>query len=141
MLATRRQLMVDILKTIQKKYVPVDADSGQVVRLQQIAFAGNQLTAAQARKSGSVTANSMSHADSLHGFVPFASDWHAKVNFMEVCMYMFVYPYMQLLLHSTDYLLWCCDVYCFALVNRSSGVAFTVLKAAWMEPRCITFVI
>lgn len=47
--------MVDILKTIQQKYVPVDTD-GQMVRFQQTAFAGDQLTTARARKSQSVQA-------------------------------------------------------------------------------------
>ena len=45
--------MVDILKDIQQKYVPVDHQDDKVV-LQQTVFAWDQLTAARAQKSQTV---------------------------------------------------------------------------------------
>ena len=75
--------MVEILKDIQQKYVPVNHQDDKVV-LQQTAFAGDQLTAARARKSQTVRVNSKSPTDAFRGLAPFAADWHAKVNFMEV---------------------------------------------------------
>ena len=75
--------MVEILKDIQQKYVPVNHQDDKVV-FQQTAFAGDQLTAARARKSQTVRANSRSSSDAVRGLAPFAADWHAKVNFMEV---------------------------------------------------------
>lgn len=75
--------MVEILKDIQQKYVPVNHQDDKVV-FQQTAFAGDQLTAARARKSQTVRANSKSSSDAVRGLAPFAADWHAKVNFMEV---------------------------------------------------------
>ena len=69
--------MMDILQ-IMHDYVP----SGGT---QKVAFFGDQLTAARARKCQQVSVNSPP-SDALCGLVPFASDWHANVNFMEVRM-------------------------------------------------------
>lgn len=70
--------MIEVLKHVHM-YVPC-ADKGEC----QIPFGGDQLTACRARKCQSVRVNSTTATDSLRGLVPFASDWHAKVVFMEV---------------------------------------------------------
>jgi len=75
--------MVDILKAMQQKYVPVDHQDDMAV-LQQTAFAGDQLTAARARKSQTIRVNSKSPTDAICSLAPFAADWHAKV---EVCCF------------------------------------------------------
>ena len=75
--------MVEILKDIQQKYVPVDHQDDKVV-LQQTAFAWDQLTAARAQKSQTVRVNSKSPTDAVRGLMPLAADWDAKVKFMEV---------------------------------------------------------
>ena len=46
---------------------------------------GDQLTAARARTAQRARINSDLHTDAVHGLVPFASDWHADFNLMEVC--------------------------------------------------------
>ena len=76
--------MVSIAEHIQKTYVPVHEEEDSTQHVQRIAFAGDQLTAARTRKSQRVRVNSKSSSDALRGIVPFAADWHAKVNFMEV---------------------------------------------------------
>ena len=75
--------MVEILKDIQQKYVPVDHQDDKVV-LKQTAFAWDQLTAARAQKSQTVRVNSKSPTDAVRGLMPLAADWDAKVKFMEV---------------------------------------------------------
>lgn len=61
------------------KYVPiVDGE------LQQVCFGGDQLTAARARQAQQVRVNSTDTSSALRGIVPFACDWHAKVNFISV---------------------------------------------------------
>lgn len=49
----------------------------------QLSFAGDQLTAARARTARKIRVNSKDELKSLRGLVPFAADWHCKVNFME----------------------------------------------------------
>lgn len=51
---------------------------------QQVCFGGDQLTAARARTAKKVRVNSKDAIKSLRGFVPFAADWHCKVNMIEV---------------------------------------------------------
>ena len=70
--------MIEVLKDVHA-FVPCVED-GEC----QIPFGGDQLTACRARKCQSVRVNSDAASDSLRGLVPFASDWHAKVVFMEV---------------------------------------------------------
>lgn len=48
-----------------------------------LAFGGDMLTAARARTAREVRVTS-SGKGALRGLVPFAADWHARVNYMEV---------------------------------------------------------
>ena len=50
---------------------------------QQVGFAGDQLTSCRARTARRVRVNSKG-MKSLRGLVPFAADWHCKVNFIQV---------------------------------------------------------
>lgn len=50
----------------------------------QLCFGGDQLTTARARTAQQVRVNSRDTLKSLRGLVPFASDWHCKVNMIEV---------------------------------------------------------
>lgn len=73
--------MIEILKHLHC-YVPtVNGRSSSVL---QIGLAGDQLTAARARQAIDSRVNSKNHSEALRGLVPFASDWHAKVNFLSV---------------------------------------------------------
>lgn len=82
--------MVEILKDIQHKYVPVDYQDDKVV-LQQTAFAWDQLTAARAQKSQTVRVNSKSPTDAVRGLMHLAADWDAKVHGGMMFWYMHVY--------------------------------------------------
>ena len=46
---------------------------------------GNQLTAARTQTAQRASINSDLHTNAVHGLVPFASDWHAEFNLIEVC--------------------------------------------------------
>lgn len=63
------------------RYVPVVNGA-----LQQVCFGGDQLTIARARQAQQVRVNSSGKASALRGIVPFACDWHAKVNFISVSL-------------------------------------------------------
>lgn len=71
------------------KYVPDE---------QQVAFGGDQLTSCRTRTAQKVRVNSKG-VKSLRGLVPFAADWHCKVNFMEVCT---VYAYCTVHVYITS---------------------------------------
>lgn len=70
--------LIQILEQYNK-YVPVVNGEAQ-----QICFAGDQLTAARARQAQQIRVNSSDRASALRGIVPFACDWHTKVNFISV---------------------------------------------------------
>ena len=72
--------MNEILKRLHA-YVPVTAGTHNI---EQLAFGGDQLTAARVRKGIQVRTNSRDPSTALRGLVPFAADWHAKVNFITV---------------------------------------------------------
>jgi len=55
---------------------------------QHVAFAGDQLTSCRTRTARRVRVNSKG-VKSLRGLVPFAVDWHCKVNFIEVHVYIY----------------------------------------------------
>jgi hypothetical protein len=75
--------MVEILDEMTS-YVPdVQTQSGESVPY-PLAFAGDMLTAARARTAQDVRVTCTSSKKALRGVFPFASDWHAKVNYMEV---------------------------------------------------------
>ena len=69
--------MVAILEQMSE-YVP--EVQGHVSPL---AFGGDMLTAARARTAREVRVTS-SGKKAFRGLVPFAADWHARVNYMEV---------------------------------------------------------
>ena len=84
--------MNEILKKLHV-YVPIISDgctdgaqSSHPQKIQQLAFGGDQLTAARARKGIQVRINSRDPSTALRGLAPFAADWHAKVNFVSVSM-------------------------------------------------------
>ena len=62
------------------------AESTHAHKIQQLVFGGDQLTAARAQKGIQVRTNSRDPSTALRGLVPFAADWHAKVNFITVSM-------------------------------------------------------
>ena len=85
--------MVTILEVLNQ-YVPefhvatneedgTEEDQQKVVPF-QVPLGGDMLTAARARTARDVRVTS-SGQSALRGLFPFPSDWHAKVNFMEVC--------------------------------------------------------
>ena len=61
------------------KYIPVVNGEAQ-----QVCFAGDQFTAARAQQAQEVRVNSTDRTTALRGIVPFACDWHTKVNFLSV---------------------------------------------------------
>lgn len=76
--------MVAILDHLHR-YVPVcKQDNGEKEVYSPIPLAGDHMTAARAvtAKNTRVTCKGKG---SLRGLVPFCADWHAKVNFIEVC--------------------------------------------------------
>ena len=77
--------MIDIMDRLHA-YVPVAPSSGDMEekRLKKVLFGGDQLTVARARTAQHTRITSDSHTDALHGLIPFASDWHAEFNLMEV---------------------------------------------------------
>ena len=78
--------MIEIMEQLHA-YVPVAQSSGDTEekRLKKVLLGGDQLTAARARTAQRARINSDLHTDAVHGLVPFASDWHAEFNLMEVC--------------------------------------------------------
>ena len=76
----RNEEMIEILKHLHR-YFPTTSDGSQLI---QIGFAGDQLTAVRARQTMVSRVNSQNSSDALRGLVPFACDWHAKVNFLSV---------------------------------------------------------
>ena len=77
--------MVSILEHLHQ-YVPVCRQSeGQVENYSPIPFGGDQLTAARATTAKKARVTSQGKR-ALRGLVPFCADWHAKVNFIEVCL-------------------------------------------------------
>jgi len=77
--------MIEIMENLHA-YVPIAPSSGDVEEkhLKKVLFGGDQLTVARARTAQHTRINSDSHSDALHGLVPFAADWHAELNLMEV---------------------------------------------------------
>ena len=80
-----REGMIDIMENLHA-YVPIAPSSGDVEEkhLKKVLFGGDQLTVARARTAQHTRINSDSHSNALHGLVPFAADWHAEFNLMEV---------------------------------------------------------
>lgn len=92
--------MVSILEVLNQ-YVPevkiatseesrCSDQNQQVMMPFPVPLAGDMLTAARARTARDVQVTS-SGQSALRGLFPFSSDWHAKMNFMEVCVYMYVH--------------------------------------------------
>ena len=80
--------MIDIMDQLHN-YVPTmhsRVDNVEKTQMKKVLFGGDQLTAAIARKSQLTRLNSDTERDALQGVVPFASDWHAEFNLMEVCL-------------------------------------------------------
>lgn len=75
--------LIKILDELHK-YVPRCSDEPQ--KVQQVAFGGDALTAIRTRQGINVRVNSSDSVTALRGMVPFAADWHAKVNFISVSM-------------------------------------------------------
>ncbi len=73
--------MIKIMDELHS-YVPRQGAEGK--RVQQVAFGGDALTSIRARQGVKVRVNSTNSVAALRGLVPFASDWHAKVNFISV---------------------------------------------------------
>ena len=73
--------MIAIMEELHR-YVPSSESTSDYVR---VPFAGDQLTATRAREVRDIRVNSKSCKSSLRGLVPFATDWHAKVNVVLVC--------------------------------------------------------
>ena len=74
--------MIEIMDQLHA-YVPVAQSEEK--RLKKVLLGGDQLTAARAQTAQRARINSDLHTDAVHGLVPFASDWHAEFNLMEVC--------------------------------------------------------
>ncbi len=87
--------MVHILGEMHK-YVPTKSYKedfttfdGEVIQIPKavihpVLFGGNQLTAARAK---SAKVNSIDPCLRLEGLLPFAEDWHTKLNFLGVCSF------------------------------------------------------
>ena len=75
--------MVEILESLHN-YVPVVNTNGEE-RYDPVLLGGDQLTSARAitAKKTRVTSRGLT---GLRGLVPFASDWHAKVNYEGVSL-------------------------------------------------------
>ena len=50
----------------------------------EVALGGDQLTVERIRNAQLSRVNSEDSSSALQGLLPFASDWHAEVNFMQV---------------------------------------------------------
>ena len=79
--------MVEILNQMHE-YVPtITSKSGnEETGLFPLAMGGDMLTAARARTAQDVRVTCHGK-EALRGLYPFPADWHAKVNFMEVRIY------------------------------------------------------
>ena len=82
---TKNEDMTEILEYLHR-YVPTKGNGSELL---QIGFAGDQLTAARARQAVDARVNSASRCEALRGLISFACDWHAKVNFMSVCIHVY----------------------------------------------------
>ena len=71
--------MTAILEDLQK-YVPQDSTKKPIT----IGFGGDQLTAERIRQCQLLRKHSFKTHDQLDGFTPFASDWHAEANLLQV---------------------------------------------------------
>ena len=79
--------MVDILEHLQK-YVPDYVDENSKRIYLPVPIGGDQMTVTRIRSAQGIRVMSdSSHA--LRNLVPFAGDWHAKVNYMEVSIILF----------------------------------------------------
>jgi len=58
---------------------------GEESLLHPVLFFGDQLTAERARKCQEYKVSDESREEALLGLVPAISDWHAEVNFLQVC--------------------------------------------------------
>ncbi len=52
----------------------------------QVAFGGDQLTVERSRNAQERRVNSDDPVDALQGLEPFAADWHAEANFLQVTL-------------------------------------------------------
>lgn len=85
---TKHEDMVDLLKHLHHNVPVVENGDSELL---QIGFAGDQLTAARARQAIDARVNSRGQREGLRGLVPYACDWHAKVNYLSVSI-----PYLLL---------------------------------------------
>jgi L1 cell adhesion molecule like protein len=88
--------MVHILGELHR-YVPTKpykedytTTGGEVIQIPKAAihpvlFGGDQLTAARARGAKLAKVNSIDPRLRFEGLIPFAEDWHTKLNFLGVC--------------------------------------------------------
>ena len=75
------------------QYVPVSSSGANNDYYSPIPFGGDQLTASRATTAKKTRVTS-SGKNALRGLVPFCADWHAKVNFIQVCMTVLYYACM-----------------------------------------------
>lgn len=82
---SKNEDMVDILETIQEKYVPfttvsVQSEAGEVVTSEMIFFGGDQLTEERARNIQKARADGQNQKERLEAVYPKNEDWHAIRN-------------------------------------------------------------
>ena len=75
---------VQVTTSVEDGMEGSDEDRQKVIPF-PVPLAGDMLTAARARTARDVRVTS-SGQSALRGLFPFPSDWHAKVNFMEVIL-------------------------------------------------------
>ena len=75
--------MIGILEDLQT-YVPLkDKNESEFVAL---GFGGDQLTVRNTRIAQRTRSTSEDPVERVEGFLPFALDWHAECNLLQVCI-------------------------------------------------------
>ena len=74
-------------------HIPCTGDTEVVVseNLHHLLIGGDQLTSERIRGAQSLRQNSTTPTGRLDGFVPVSEDWHAKVCFMQVCLFLTIF--------------------------------------------------
>ena len=101
----KNEEMIEILQHLHR-YVPAVSANGENSHLLQIGFAGDQLTAARARQAIDSRVNSKDPFEALRGFVPFACDWHAKVNYLSASVNTHTHPHTHTHTHTHMHTTW-----------------------------------
>lgn len=76
--------MIDVLDTYQQ-YVQSVSDSDTSGTTRRVLLGGDQLTVERARSAQAVRSQSETSLQRLEGLHPKVEDWHAIVNFYQVC--------------------------------------------------------